>query len=138
MNRLFFLQLRTVWFFDIVTVKGGLVMKKKDTLVLFFYCIPWIFLVLYADYTWSIAWQYGVVLTILAVSAGVLADKGRLLIPGNLLSLGISLVMVRLFGFGEMNDYFKPFTAYGWVTVLTAASCVMQILVWKKNQRRDH
>jgi len=107
-------------------------MKKKNVLMLLPYCILWVFLTLYADYTWGIAWQYGLVLAILAVGAGILSEDGKLLMLGNLLSLGISLVMVRLFGFDEMNHYFKPFTAYGWVMVLTAVSAVMQMLVWKK------
>ena len=84
-------------------------MKKKNVLMLLPYCILWVFLTLYADYTWGIAWQYGLVLAILAVGAGILSEDGKLLMLGNLLSLGISLVMV-----------------------LTAVSAVMQMLVWKK------
>lgn len=109
-------------------------MKKKDVLMLLPYGIPWIFLTLYGDYTWGIAWQYGLVLAILAVGAGILKDSGRTLILGNLLTLGVSLVMVQLAGFDELNYYFKPFTAYDWVMVLTAASAVMQMLVWKKQR----
>ena len=112
-------------------------MKKKDVLMLLPYGIPWIFLTLYGDHTWGIAWQYGLVLAILAVGAGILKDSGRNLVLGNLLTLGVSLVMVQLAGFDELNHYFKPFTAYGWVMVLTAASAVMQMLVWKK-QRENH
>ena len=109
-------------------------MKKKDVLMLLPYCIPWIFLTLYGDYTWGIAWQYGLILAILAVGAGILKDSGRTLVLGNLLTLGVSLVMVQLSGFDELNHYFKPFTAYGWVMVLTAVSAVMQMLVWKKQR----
>ena len=107
-------------------------MKKKDVLILILYCIPWVFLTLYADKTWGIAWQYGLVLAILAVGAGILADNSRLLILGNLLTFGVSLLMVRLLGFDTMNYYFKPFGAYGWVAVLTTVSGIMQMLVWKK------
>lgn len=107
-------------------------MKKKDMLMLLTYCVPWIFLTLYGDEAYGIAWQYGAVLAILAVGAGVLREHGRVLLFGNLLSFCISLLMVRLFGYDEMNYYFKPFTAYGWVAVLTAVSAVMQMLVWKK------
>ena len=109
-------------------------MKKKDVLMLIPYCIPWVFLMLYADYSWSIAWQYGLILAILAVGAGIQKDSGRTLVLGNLLTLGVSLVMVRLFDFDELNHYFKPFTAYGWVMVLTAVSAMMQMLVWKKQR----
>ena len=107
-------------------------MKKKDVLLLIPYCIPWIFLALYGDEAYGIAWQYGAVLAILAVGAGVLREHGKVLLFGNLLSFCASLVLVRLFGYDEMNHYFKPFTAYGWVAVLTAVSAVMQMLVWKK------
>ena len=109
-------------------------MKKKEVPMLILYCIPWIFLALYGDHTWGIAWQYGLTLAILAVGAGILKDNGRVLVLGNLLTLGVSLVMVRIFGFGELNHYFKPFTAYGWVMVLTAVSAVMQMLVWRKQR----
>ena len=112
--------------------------KKKDILMLLPYGIPWIFLTLYGDEAYGIAWQYGAVLAILAVGAGVLRQHGKLLLFGNLLSLCVSMLMVRMLGYDEMNYYFKPFTAYGWVTVLTAVSAVMQMLVWKKNQPQDH
>ncbi len=112
-------------------------MNKKDALMLIPYGVPWIFLTLYADMTWGIAWQYGVVLAILAVGAGILADNSRLLVLGNLLSVGVSLLMVRLFGFDAMHSYFEPFGAFGWVALLTAVSGVMQMLVWKKNQSSD-
>ena len=107
-------------------------MKKKDMLMLLLYCVPWIFLTLYGDEAYGIAWQYSVVLAILAVGAGILADNGRVLVLGNLLSLGVSMLMVHLMGYDAMNDYFKPFGACGWVAVLTAVSGVMQMLVWKK------
>ena len=61
-------------------------MKKKDMLMLLPYCVPWIFLALYGDEAYGIAWQYGVVLAILAVGAGVLREHGRVLLFGNLLS----------------------------------------------------
>ncbi len=107
-------------------------MKKKDMLMLLPYCVPWIFLTLYGDEAYGIAWQYGAVLAILAVGAGVLRAHGKLLLLGNLLSFGVSMLLVSLFGYDEMNYYFKPFTAHGWVAVLTAVSAVMQMLVWKK------
>ena len=112
-------------------------MKKKDVLMLALYCIPWIFLTLYIDEAYHAAWQYGLALALMAVGAGVLKDKGRLLLVGNLLSFCVSMLLVRLFGYDEMNHYFKPFAAYGWVAVLTAVSGVMQMLVWKKNQPQD-
>ena len=113
-------------------------MKKNDVLWLIPYCIPWIFLTLYGDEAYGIAWQYGAVLAILAVGAGILREQGKMLLLGNLISFCVSVLMVRFLGYDEMNDYFKPFTAYGWVMVLTAVSGVMQMLVWKKNQPRDH
>ena len=112
--------------------------KKKEILILLPYCIPWIFLTLYGDEAYGIAWQYGAVLAILAVGAGVLRGHGKMLLFGNLLSFCISILMAHFFGYDEMNYYFKPFTAYGWVTVLTAVSGVMQMLVWKKNQSRGY
>ena len=113
-------------------------MKKKDIRILLLYCIPWIFLTLYGDEAYGIAWQYGAVLAILAVGAGVLKDNGRLLLFGNLLSFCVSMLLVGLAGYDEMNYYFKPFTAYGWVMVLTGVSGIMQMLIWKKNQSRDY
>jgi hypothetical protein len=113
-------------------------MKKKDMRILILYCIPWIFLTLYGDEAYGIAWQYGAVLAILAVGAGVLREHGKLLLFGNLLSCCASLLMVRLFGYDEMNYYFKPFTAYGWVMVLTGGSGIMQMLIWQKNQSRNY
>lgn len=111
-------------------------MKKKNALLIL-YCIPWIFVTLYVDRTCSAAWQYGLVLCLMAVGAGVMADRGKLLLLGNLLSFSSSLLMVPLFGYDAMNDYFKPFGAYGWVAALTAVSGIMQMLVWKKNQPND-
>ena len=77
------------------------------------------------------------VLAVLAVAAGVLREHGKLLLFGNLLSFCVSMLLVGIFGYDEMNYYFKPFTAHGWVTLLTAVSGIMQLLVWKKNQHRD-
>jgi len=110
---------------------------KKNIVILLFFCIPWIFLTLYGDESYGIAWQYGAVLAILAVAAGVLRKHGKLLLFGNLLSFCVSMLLVGVFGYDEMNYYFKPFTAHGWVMVLTVVSAVMQILVWKKNQPQD-
>ncbi len=107
-------------------------MRKKDAVMFAFYCVPWIFLTLWGDWSYGTAWQYGLILAVLAVGAGILRDNGRMLVLGNLLSLSCSLLLVRLAGFDQMNDYFKPFTAYGWVAVLTGISAVMQMLVWKK------
>ena len=112
-------------------------MKKKNMLLIL-YCVPWNFLALYMDEACHSAWQYGVILAVMAVGAGILRDNGKILVLGNLLSFGISMLMVGLFGFDQMNHYFKPFTAYGWVSVLTVVSGVMQMLVWKKNQPKDH
>ena len=113
-------------------------MKKKNAVMLVWYCVPWIFLTLYADWSYGIAWQYGLALAVMAVGAGLLKDAGRVLLFGNLLSFCVSMTLVPLFGFDEMNHYFKPFTAYGWVLVLTAVAAVMQTLVWKKNQPQEH
>ena len=111
-------------------------MRKKIVWILC--CIPWIFLTLYADWTYRIAWQYGLALALMAVEAGILADSGKLLLFGNLLSFFMSMLLVRLCGFDAMNHYFKPFTAYGWVMVLTGISGILQMLVWKKNQMETH
>jgi len=107
-------------------------MKKKNAVMLILYCVPWIFLTLYIDETYHMAWQYGLVLAVMAAGAGVLKDNGRLLLFGNMISFCVSMLLVRLLGYDEMNHYFKPFTAYGWVTVLTTVSGIIQMLVWKK------
>ena len=109
--------------------------KKKDILLLILYCVPWIFLTLYGDWAYGMAWQYGLILALMAVGAGVLGENGKALMMGNILSLGCSLLMVKLAGFDQLNHYFKPFTAYGWVAVLTGLSGMMQMLVWKKQHK---
>ena len=112
-------------------------MRKKDIVMLAFYCVPWIFLTLWGDYTYGCAWQYGLILAILAVGAGILGDNGKVLLLGNFLSLACSLLLVHRAGFDQMSHYFKPFSAYGWVALLTGISGIMQMLVWKKQQPAD-
>ena len=104
-------------------------MKKKEILILLPYCIPWIFLTLYGDEAYGIAWQYGAVLAILAVGAGVLREHGKVLLFGNLLSCCVSLLMVRLFGYDEMNYYFKPFTSYSLIAVISAVVFIVHAVI---------
>ena len=114
-------------------------MKKKDAVLLVAYCVPWIFLMLYGDWAYGIAWQYGLILLIMVLGAGVPVENGRIPVLGNLLSLGCSLLMVRMAGFDQLNHYFKPFTAYGWVAVLSGLSGILQMMVWKKRHKdREH
>lgn len=105
---------------------------KKGTFALIFYCIPWAFLALYGDAVYFWGWQYLLILVCSAAAALFRHEQGRLLLLGNILSFGISLLLICLVGFSEMNDYFKPFGAVGWTSLLSLFYGLVQWLVWKR------
>ena len=99
----------------------------KKTLLL--YCVPLAFLTLYIDEVWGYA-----LLIAGAFACGWLAQKtdGALFWWGNLLSAAVSAACAwAVFG-KEMDDYFKPFGALGWLAALSVVSLGIQWLVKKK------
>lgn len=107
-------------------------MKKNGIPILLLYTIPWAFLALYGDAVYGWAWQYVLIFICMAVLAWRGVKTGGILLTGNVLSLGISLLFVHMLGFSGMNDYFKPFGAFGWAAVLTGASWLVQWLAIKR------
>ena len=94
--------------------------------------IPWAFLALYGDAVYGWGWPYLLMFVCMAVPALLCRDQGKVILAGSLLSFGVSLLLMYLFGFTGQNAYFKPFGALGWITALSLSSGLVQWLVWKR------
>ena len=106
-------------------------MKKERLLCWLAYGIPWAFLALYADAVYGWGWHYLLIFICMAVIAWIGMKSAKMFLLGNLLSLGSSLLCTYWLGFVE-SSYFKPFGAFGWVVLLSAASALVQWLVRKR------
>ena len=107
-------------------------MKSRKLPFMLLSCIPWTFLALYGDAVCGWGWHYVLIFLGMAVIAWAGAEKTGMLLAGNGLSLGISLLLVHLTGFSGENAYFKPFGAFGWTIVLAVGAWLVQWLVIKR------
>lgn len=98
------------------------------------YCVPCVFMALYADAGYGAVWGY-VLLFAAAALLGWLwgnTEDAAIGYVGNALSAGISLLCMWVVFGREADAFFKPFGALGWTVCLTVPSFLVQWLVRKK------
>ena len=109
-------------------------MKKRtiDILILLAYAVPWVFLGMYGDYSFSGMWPY-------ALSLGVMLGLGwycgktkriPLAMLGNLLSLLTSCLCTCCFATEQWNYFFKAFPTMIRTVQFSALYFVPQLIPW--------
>ena len=99
-------------------------------LLLFSYGIPYAFLCLYGDAMYGTMLFYAITIICLALLSRLAVRTKNLpiLFFGSLLSFLSSSAAAKLTGLNAMDYYFKPFTAYSLMVVISLAALFLQIL----------
>ena len=114
-------------------------MSVKRWWILLGYCMPYAFLALWGDAA------HGTMLPYLPMAAAFFllcnaAAKLRsmpVVIIGNLLSAAVSGVCLTLLGPRDMAAYFKPFTEWSLLLMISAAAAGLQLVyAWHKIRRQ--
>ena len=104
----------------------------KKVFVLLGYCIPFAFLAMFGDVTFDTMWLY--VPAILGYGLlcwfSIRYRSLPVLLLGNVLSCGVSIICVKLFQTEEWAWYFKPFSAETLVVIISAVALIVQLIVW--------
>ena len=109
-------------------------MKKIQiirVLLLIAYCIPFAFLSVNGDATSGTMKFYGLMVVGFAFLCGIalLTKNIVILYIGNILSFVSSYVCAKLTGLEPMGDYFKPFTSYDLIIVISVIVIILQTIV---------
>lgn len=108
-------------------------MRKSRIIRIFLliaYCIPFAFLSVNGDATSGTMLLYGMMVAGLALLCwGALKTKNiAVLYIGNLLSFCSSYAFARLSGLEPMGHYFKPFTSYAIIVVISDVAIIVQTI----------
>lgn len=100
-------------------------------LLLIAYGVPFSFLCVYGDASSSTMVYYGVMIAGFALLCwGVLKTQNvPILYIGNALSLISSYAAAKLSGLDPMGYYFKPFTAYSLMAIISIAATIVQTII---------
>ena len=109
-------------------------MKKPwiiRALLLIAYCVPFAFLSVNGDVTSGTMLFYGVMIASFALLCwGALkANHVPVIYIGNLLSFGSSYAVAKLSGMEPMGHYFKPFTSYGLIIVISVVAIIVHTII---------
>ena len=108
---------------------------KKQWLIraclLIAYCVPFAYLSVNGDVTSGTMLFYGVMIVGFALLCwGALkTDNVAVLYIGNVLSFASSNVAAKLFGLEQMGHYFKPFTSYSLIVIISVIAVVVQTIL---------
>ena len=102
------------------------------------YCVPFSFLCVNGDASSGTMVYYGVMIAGFALLcwAALRTDNVAVLYIGNGLSLASSYAVAKLTGLDLMGYYFKPFTAYSLIVIISAAAFVVQTIAVLSYARR--
>ena len=109
-------------------------MKKIQiirVLLLTAYCIPFAFLSVNGDATSGTMKFYGLMVVGFAFLCWVALKTKNIVILyiGNIFSFVSSYVGAKLSGLEPMGDYFKPFTSYDLIIVISVIAIIIQTIV---------
>lgn len=87
--------------------------KRVSILILLAYCVPYVFLGMYADKAYHTLWLYGLMVAAMAGLGWYCGKTKRIPVAllGNLLSLLISCLLTQAFVGDDWNYFFKAFPA---------------------------
>lgn len=116
-------------------------MKKQclvRTCLLIAYGIPFAFLCVNGDVGSGTMMYYGVMIAGFALlcRAALRTDNVAVLYIGNGLSFASSYAVAKLTSLDPMGHYFKPFTAYSLIVIISVAAVVVQTVVVLSYVRR--
>ena len=98
------------------------------------YGVPWVYLALLGDVAHGTVLLYGVMAGVFFLLCWGSDLRGVLL--GNLLSLAMSSLCLGAFGPPDAAGYFKPFTAWSLLVVISlAVSAVQGFCVWRRRKK---
>lgn len=106
-------------------------MKKSRLLLLIIYCIPFAFLSVNGDAIWGTMLFYGLMImgfTLLCFGT-VKTNNTAIIYIGNILSYISSYVFAKLTNLELMEHYFKPFTSYSMIFVISIVAILFQIVI---------
>jgi len=109
-------------------------MKKKRLIQILLpaaYCVPYAFMAVYGDaYSGSLLFYALMAVALAALFRAALSTGNRvILFTGNVLSFLSSLAAAKLSGMELMGEYFKPFTMYSLIILLSMAAFLLQTVV---------
>ncbi|MBR5508671.1 MAG: hypothetical protein IKV59_01310 [Lachnospiraceae bacterium] len=109
-------------------------MKKAWSMKMLFliaYCIPFAFLSVNGDAVSGTMLFYGIMIAVLGLLLlGILKTNNiTILYLGNVLSFVSSYINAKLSGLEPMGHYFKPFTSYSLMVVISVAAVVVQTMI---------
>ncbi len=110
-------------------------------IMLLAYCVPYAYLAMYGDATYGTMIFYGFMVVCLGVLCHIaIKTKNRaVLIVGNILSLTSSYFLISKNQDEIWEWYFKPFTPFGLLLLITIIALVVQaaFLLHSKRQRKE-
>jgi len=100
-------------------------------LLLIAYCIPFSFFSVNEDATFGTMKLYGFMVIGFAFLCWVALKTKNIVILyiGNILSFISSYISAKLSGLESMGDYFKPFTSYDLIIVISVIAIIIQTIV---------
>lgn len=108
-------------------------MKNRIIMValLLLYCIPFAFLCVYFDAMHTTMLFYALSAVCFAGFSYVVVKtkNAPIIYIGSLLSLASSLAAAKICSLEQMNYFFKPFTAYSLITVISLVAVLLQSIV---------
>lgn len=109
-------------------------MKRKWVirgLLLILYCVPFAFLSVNGDAAWGTMLFYGVMLAGFALLCwGALkTHNAAVIFIGNILSFVSSYAAAKLSGLEPMGHYFKPFTSYSLIAVISVIAVLVHVVI---------
>ena len=95
------------------------------------YCVPFSFLCVNGDASSGTMVYYGVMIAGFALLcwAALRTDNVAVLYIGNGLSLASSYGVAKLTSLDPMGYYFKPFTAYSLMAIISIAATIVQTII---------
>ena len=129
-----------VFLFIFTGERGSETDSKMKYLILIFaiYAVPYIYLAMLADQLKGSIVAYGVMVLIMGILTWILAEMRNLfiLIAGNILSYGSSVLCITMFQTKAWGMHFKPLTPFVLATVIAVVMLVLQIALWNFIRKR--
>jgi len=100
-------------------------------LLLVIYCIPFAYLSVNGDAIYGTMKFYGIMFCVVAFLCWVALKTKNIitLYIGNILSFASSYAVAKLSGLELMGDYFKPFTSYDLIAVISVVAIIIQTII---------
>lgn len=103
------------------------------------YCIPYAYLAIWSDAVYGSILLYAVMVAafFLLCRAAVKAHNLLVVLSGNLLSLGVSSLCLTAFGLQDAVGYFKPFTPWALLLVISVVATLGQVSYGRRALKKE-